>query len=225
MREVHPQHYLRNIKAHSVILDAYCELDDGTMVDIEIQKQKDRDFQKRMRFNRSNMDTNKIEKGTSYDEMPDAILIFISAFDYFGKGKTIYHIERRIAETGEVVYNGVTEIYLNTIVDDKTEIADLMRYFRDTEIANRQFPRIANRVDYFKVEKEGERDMSPIADEIREEGRLEGRMEGRLEGQEEEKLKNMHTIMKNMHLSFEEVAMAMEIPAEKMEAYRILLAQ
>ena len=117
------QRFLRNNGAHSVILDALCEVDDGAVANIEVQKADDDNHQKRVRFNQSNIDTVFTEKGIKYEELPDVYMIFISRFDIFGYGRTVYHIDRVIRETGIEVENGVHEIYANTAVNDRTQIA------------------------------------------------------------------------------------------------------
>jgi hypothetical protein len=123
------QRFLRNTGAHSIILDLLCEDEDHSFINCEIQKADDDDHQKRVRFNRSNIDTVFVEKGIDYKELPDVYIIFISKFDPFEENRTIYHINRVIEETGTVVENGTHEIYVNTAIDDKSDIAELMQYF------------------------------------------------------------------------------------------------
>ena len=71
------------------------------------------------------------------------------------ENRTIYHIDRVIKETGTIVENGTHEIYVNTAVDDKSEIAELMQYFKKSVGQNPKFPKTCSRVDYFKKTKEG----------------------------------------------------------------------
>ena len=65
--------------------------------------------------------------------MPDVYLIFLTKFDIFREKHTIYHMERVIKETGTVVENGTHEIYVNTAIDDGTEIAKRMQYFKESQ--------------------------------------------------------------------------------------------
>ena len=144
---------------------------------IEVQKddKKERavkadEFQKRVRLNLSNMDTILIEKGTPYAQLPDLYVIFISEIDPFQQNCTIYHIYRAICETGLVVENGVHEIYANTAVNDGTEIAQLLQYFKKITDANAQakFPKLVERVKFSKEEQEGLRIMGNVFDEYAE---------------------------------------------------------
>ena len=156
------QRFLRNNGARSVILDALCELGDGSVANIEVQKADDDNHQKRVRFNQSNIDTLLTEKGIKYEDLPDVYMVFISKFDIFAKGRTTYHIDRVIQEEGIVVDNGVHEVYVNVAVNDGTEIAELMQYFKDSNGANEKFVKLCNRVDYFKYEKEGVKVMTTL---------------------------------------------------------------
>lgn len=56
------------------------------------------------------MDTYIADKGIIFDKIPDAYVIYISKNDFFEKGKTVYHVDRILRETTEVVNNGFYEI-------------------------------------------------------------------------------------------------------------------
>ncbi len=149
------QRFLRNVGAHSVILDLLCEDEDHSLINCEVQKADDDDHQRRVRFNHSNIDTVFVEKGLDYKDLPDVYLIFISKFDIFGEDRTIYHINRIIEETGSVVDNGVHEIYVNAEVNDYSDIAELMQYFKNSVGEHQNFIKLCNRVRYFKEDQKG----------------------------------------------------------------------
>lgn len=176
------QRFLRNNGAHSVILDALCELDDGSLANIEVQKADDDNHQKRVRFNQSNIDTLFAEKGIKYEELPDIYMVFISKFDIFDKGRTIYHIDRVIRETGDVVENGIYELYVNLAVSDGTEIAELMQYFKTSVGTNEKFEKLCSRVDYFKHEREGVKVMATLFEQYVAKERAEERAEEQKKG-------------------------------------------
>lgn len=172
------QRFLRNNGAHSVILDALCELDDGSFANIEMQKADDDDHQRRVRFNQSNIDTVFTEKGIEYKELPDTYMIFISKFDIFERGRTIYHIDRVIRETGDIVENGVYEVYVNLTVDDGTAIAELMQYFKTSVGTNEKFGKLCSRVEYFKQEREGVKVMATLFEQYVAEEKAEEQKKG-----------------------------------------------
>ena len=175
--ENNTQLFLRNLNAHSVILDVLCKDETGTFFNIEVQKDdkkgkaaKAEEYQKRVRFHLANMDTTLVEKGTPYHQLPDLYAVFISELDPFQQNCTIYHIHRAITETGALVENGVHEIYANTAVNDGTDIAQLLQYFKQTTAANAsaKFPRLVERVAYFKEQQEGVLIMGNVFDEYAE---------------------------------------------------------
>ncbi len=159
------QRFLRNIGAHSVILDLLCEDEDGARINVEMQKTDDDDHVKRVRFNSSNIDTIFTEKGLDYKDFPDIYVIFISKFDMFQENKTIYHLETIIKETGTSVDDGIHRVVVKCTADDGSDIAELMQYFRNSTGQNSKFPKLSNRVKYFKESKEGADAMTQIVEE------------------------------------------------------------
>ena len=100
-----PQYTGTNLQGRSVILDVKCVLGTGEQVNIEVQKADNDDHQRRVRYNGSILTTNITDPGSKFADVPDVILIYISKFDIFNKAKTIYHVERIIQETGDIVDN------------------------------------------------------------------------------------------------------------------------
>lgn len=137
-----PQAVLRNIKGRSVTLDLKCVGEDGKVFGVEVQKRDNDNHQKRVRYNIASIDTAESEKGVKFDELKDIYEIYLSRFDVFGKNRTIYHIDRVIRETQDIVDNGTHEIYVNTKVNDGTEIAEYMQMLEQpTLLNNSKFPR------------------------------------------------------------------------------------
>ncbi len=163
--ESQTQRFLRNIGAHSVILDLICQDEDGARINVEVQKSDDDDHVKRARFNISNIDTTFTEKGLDYEDLPDIYVVFITRSDIFKEGKTIYHLGMSIRETGTPVDDGVHRIFANCAVDDGSDIAGLMQYLKVTKGENSKFPKLSERVRYLKESQEGADDMSDIVEE------------------------------------------------------------
>lgn len=159
------QRFLRNIEAHSVILDLICEDENGARINIEVQKTDDDNHVKRVRFNSANIDTIFTEKGLDYKDFPDIYIIFISKFDMFQEGKTIYHAGIFLRETGTIIDDGIRRIFANCAVDDGSEIAELMQYFKNSTGKNNKFPKLSARVSYFKESKEGIDTMTQLVEE------------------------------------------------------------
>ena len=68
--------------------------------------------------------------------------------------KTIYHVDKVLRETGKVIDDGLHEIYVNTVIDDGSDISDLMACFMKKEVKNSKFPALSAEVSRLK-ETEG----------------------------------------------------------------------
>lgn len=93
--------------------------------------------------------------GESFDEVIELYIVYISEFDFLKRGKTIYHIEKVLKETGERVDDGLHEIFVNTVIDDGTEISDLMSCFMKKEVKNPKFPKLSAEVTRLKETERG----------------------------------------------------------------------
>lgn len=169
IQEHKPQAVLRNIKGRSVVLDLKCTEEDGTLFGVEIQKRNDDDHQKRVRYNMANIDTSESEKGIKFDGLKDIYMIYISEFDMFKSQKTIYHIDRVVRETQEIVDNGTHEIYVNTKINDGTEIAEYMQMLKQKTVPdNSKFPKSCKAIKDIKTGK-GDGIMCDLVQEYAEE--------------------------------------------------------
>lgn len=80
----------------------------------------------------------------------------------------MYHIERILRETGKIVYNGANEIYVNTEIDDGSDIAELMKIFKSPAIPdNSKFPRVCSGIRNLK-EGKGRYEMCTLVEEYAE---------------------------------------------------------
>ena len=69
----------------------------------------------------------------------------LTEFDVFNGGHTMYHVNKVVQETGEMIQDGQQEIYLNAKVDDGTIQAALMKNFMLEEVADERFPEVSRR--------------------------------------------------------------------------------
>lgn len=147
-----PQYVLKNIKGRSVVLDLKCVDEGNRIINVEIQKRDDDDHVRRVRYNLANIDTAESEKGIKFEELNDIYVIYISKFDMFHKEKTIYHVDRVLRETKDIVDNGTHEIYVNTKIDDGTDIAEYMQLLKSAAVPdNLKFPRTCKAIRNVKT--------------------------------------------------------------------------
>lgn len=147
----------RNLYGRSVRLDALCTLGNGTKCNIEVQRSNNDNHLKRARFNASMITVKDSNPGETFNEVIELYIVYISEFDFLKKGKTIYHVEKVLKETGEKVDDGLHEIFVNTVIDDGTEISDLMSCFMKKEVKNPKFPKLSAEVTRLKETEGGAR--------------------------------------------------------------------
>ena len=204
--EAIPQWQGKNLTGRSVVLDAKCVTGDGRQINIEVQKADDDNHLKRARYNAAVLTTNISETGKKFEFIPDVCIVFISKFDIFDGGLPLYHIDKVVRETGQVIEDGLTEIFVNTVNYDGSKPARLMKLFTENDTYSEdEFPVTSELKSRLKSSEGGSRTMNEIlekliSDEKRESellgekrgekrGRREGEKEGKIKGANEEKLR------------------------------------
>ena len=152
----HSQHSVTSIEGRSVILDAYCELEDGRKVNVEVQNANNTDHQRRVRYYGSVLTTSLMKKGDSFDKVPNICIVYVCNFDIFGLNKSLYVIKRIIDKTEVELDNGLQEIYISP-VNDGSLIAELMRVFTESDVYNLKFPVTSEMKLRFNRETKGEK--------------------------------------------------------------------
>jgi predicted transposase/invertase (TIGR01784 family) len=222
--ESRPQWEGRNLKGRSVILDAKCITGDGTHVDIEVQKADDDDHQRRVRYNGAILTTNTTDTGIKFENVPDVCVVFITTFDMFKGNYPLYHVDRVVRETQEVVDNGFTEVYVNTKVKDGSEVSELMEVFVEDDVYNDKFPKTSSSKHLYKETESGVNSMCEIMERLTTDAKEEGRNEGLKEGRNEGMLQTLGGLVKDGILTISEAAqragMTETIFAENMEKFK-----
>ena len=72
-------------------------------------------------------------------------------------------------ETNDFVENGTHEVYVNTAINDGSDIAELMQYFVNSSGCHEKFKAVCNRVNYLKEINEGVNSMSSVIEEYAQE--------------------------------------------------------
>ena len=90
------QHEIRYLGRRGVCFDLIAKRKDGTLLDIEVQKEfsKDNDeLRHRSRFYMSALTIASMKKRKKFASMPDAYILFVCSKDPFGYGKPVYRYE------------------------------------------------------------------------------------------------------------------------------------
>lgn len=202
LRSVKSQYVIRNLENHSVELDILAEDVYGNFIDIEIQMYREKAPFKRSRYYQSGIDMSILEKGRPYHDLPDVTIVYLTKEDFIGDKKGAYIIRRKYdgQDTTMCLENGLYERYYNLeYPTDDMRVNELLKYFSRSEpyYKTENFPRIVERVKYFKTEKEGVTIMCEIADRIRREGKEEGRKEGKYLGRIEGKIEDILELLED----------------------------
>ena len=141
--EVIPQDSIQNLRGRSVILDAYCKLGNGSYCNVEVQRSDSDDHFRRVRYHAACITANVVDPGEQFEQVDDLVVVYISEFDPFDEGRTVYHVRNMVEETGRAVLDGLREIYVNTKHNDGSEIAELMQCLLEPVVTNPKFPALA----------------------------------------------------------------------------------
>ncbi len=167
-------------------LDILAEDISGNLIDIEIQMYQEKAPFRRSRYYQSGIDMSILEKGKPYEHLPDVTVIYLTKTDFIGGKRGYYEIYRKPGgqDVTMCLENGLHEKYYNLeYPTEDMRVNELLRYFKNSEpfYKTNSFPRIAERVRFFKTNQEGVAIMCEIADRIRREGKIEGKIEDILE--------------------------------------------
>ena len=177
---------LKNLQGRSVVLDAKCITGDGRYINIEVQKANDDNHLKRVRYNASVLTANVTETGKQFEFVPDICIIFISAFDLFKGNLPLYHVVKTVKETGQVIEDGLTEVYVNAAVDDGSKLAKLMKVFTKNDVYDEaDFPITSEIKARFKKDEGGTVKMDATLQKWMQESEEIGEKRGEKRGREE----------------------------------------
>lgn len=127
------------LTSKGIRLDIYVTLEDGTVIDVEMQaadSTKD-NLAKRTRYYQSILDNDALKKGELYSKLRQTIIIFICTFDPFNRNFSRYTFSSRCHEDYKLsLEDGVCKIFLNTYGDKhriSRELANFMDYMNGSE--------------------------------------------------------------------------------------------
>ena len=151
------QKSINNLKGISVRLDAHVLGEEDKVFNIEIQCADNCNHVKQVKDNASVITANNYEPGVEFDNINPICVVYITQKDFLKKGLTVYHVQKIVQETQEVV-DGVTKIYVNTENNDGSKVAELMALFNKTELDDndrKKFPCTYKKFQSLKHDKEG----------------------------------------------------------------------
>lgn len=167
--QVHVQHEVKNLQGRSARLDILAVDEENRVYNIEIQRDDRSASVKRARYNSSLIDANITEPGEQYEKLNETYVIFITEHDVLKGGRPIYRIERTVQETSESFGDRTHILYVNAQMKDDTALGQLMHDFSCTSADEMHYQILADRVRYFKEDKEGVATMCKIMEDMKNE--------------------------------------------------------
>ena len=161
----------------SIRLDIKAVDADGEVADIEIQRADRGSGVRRARYHSSMIDRTLLSKNEDFEDLPDTYVIFITENDKFDKGKPLYHIERKIEEMDDALFDdGAHIIYVNGEFQNPNHpVGRLMHDFHCTKAEDMYSSVLADEVRYLKETEGGRSHMCKAMEEMREEAALEAK--------------------------------------------------
>lgn len=184
----------------------------GKRYNIEIQRDDRGAGAKRARYNSSFVDANILLTGDDAENLPENFVVFITEHDVIGGNKPVYHVDRTIRETGGLFGDGSHILYVNGAWRDESPVGRLMHDFSCTDPDSMNYALLADRVRYFKEDKEGIQIMCKIFEDFGREMREEGSMRTLLD--------NIKAIMKNLNYTAEQAMDTLNVPEEDRDRVR-----
>lgn len=189
VKTVRTQYRISNITSHDAVLDVLAEDGEGHLMNIEIQRADTIDHARRTRFYGSMIDSEYLQKGKKYSEMPDVHIIYISETDLWNAGRTTYPVKKFFEGTDVAYDDGFYIRYVNAAVDDGSDTAKLMEYFKTTDPEDASQGDLSKRVHLLKCEKGGWDEMCEVSEKWYKEGEARGEARGEMKKAKETALK------------------------------------
>lgn len=166
VKKASTQKRLKNLQGRDLQLDILAEKADGTKFNVEVQNESSGAIPQRARYHMSLLDAKSLPKGEYFDKIPENYVIFITKEDVLKGLLPIYHIHRTIDENGSSFADGSHIIYVNAKIHNDTPLGMLMHDFCCKNPDDMHYKKLAEKIRYFKEEKEGLDKMGDVMEKL-----------------------------------------------------------
>lgn len=213
------QYVISKLSSHNIIMDVLAEDANNKLYEIEIQKAAGNiAHEKRMLYYASSIINDYFFKGDqTYDSVPELHIFYISETDIWDRGKTYYPVLKHLGDLTTPYDDGLHMYYINAEVNDNSEIANLMQFFKTADANDDSQGSLSKRITTLKTKKEGLTFMDDLIKEFYDAGADKGKVEATL--------KNLKSLMATCKCSVDKAMDLLETPAEERQHYRDLLNQ
>ena len=168
---------IKNLLGRSVRLDIKAKDKTGKLYNIEVQRADSGAGEKRARYYSAILDANSLLPRQDFDKLPETYIIFITEHDVFKGGLPLYHINRKIEESGMTFCDESHIIYVNGEYKEDNDIGKLMHDFSCENPDDMKLRLLAEKTRYFKKDEKGVKRMCKIMEDFAAEERNEEREE------------------------------------------------
>jgi hypothetical protein len=167
VEEAITQREYKGLQGRSVRLDIVARDSENQIYDIEVQRADRGAGVKRARFHSSMLDTKLLQKNEDFTKLVETYVIFITENDVLEGGLPIYHIVRKIEETGASFKDGTNIIYVNGENKNiSTPLGKLIHDFYCTDARDVLYPELAERIRFLKETEGGQRSVCKLMEEL-----------------------------------------------------------
>jgi predicted transposase/invertase (TIGR01784 family) len=150
------EYRIAKLDTRETVLDVIAVDDQGVFYHIEIQLADSDDHIRRVRFYSAMVDSELLEKGTQYSDLPNTYIFYINLNDILDLGEPIAQVNTTIGGKHKPYDDGKHIYYVNAAVDDASEIARLMDYFKQADPNDASHGELSNRVHLLKCQEVGD---------------------------------------------------------------------
>ncbi len=146
------------VSRKGIRLDVYVRDVEGNSYDIEMKLVDTKELDLRSRYYHSEMDGYQIKRGQKYKNLKESIVIFVCAFDMFGKNYSIYTFETICKEDRTIQLNDKRKTVFVNILGDREGIGEdtirLLDYLKTGEVTDKFTASLQKKVVEFRNDDE-----------------------------------------------------------------------
>ena len=204
-----------------VILDMICKLSDGSIVNVEIQLTKEKYHAKRILTYASKIRTYELEKGATYKDAKDIIIIYLTLEDIFKLGSTVYEVKMDIISDQGIKVNrwdaGLKVYYVNTKGLTNKTINEYLKLLTDRTTFNNKY-KVTNEIKTDLYKKGGahmSKEMMEVLEDVRHEAHEKGVQQGMQQGMQQGEIEAFIKIYKKGMIKAVDAARMLNMTVEE----------
>ena len=144
---------INKLGKRSVRLDILATDADGNLYNIEMQRADKGAIPKRARFISAMLDSDLLEKGKDFSDLPETYVIFFTKNDVLKGNLPIYNIERITTQNQQIFGDGTHIIYVNGAYKSQNALGKLVQDFHCRDPKKMNYNELAERSNYLKYLK------------------------------------------------------------------------